>query len=75
MAADTATKRFSLLGFGAPIPTMVTVPSGTIGAAQRADLLFLYSGITLGAAVLFDLPACRTRTIAAESRTHAATCA
>ena len=51
MAVDTAAKRFSMMGFGGPVPQMVLVPDGTVGASGRADLLYLYSGIALGAAV------------------------
>lgn len=49
MAVDTAGKRFSMIGFGGPVPQMVVIPDGTIGAPDRADLLYLYSGITLAA--------------------------
>lgn len=47
MAVDTAAKRFSMMGFGSPIPAMLPVPSGTVGASPRADLLFLYFGLSL----------------------------
>lgn len=47
MAVDTAQKRFSLMGFGCPVPQMVMPPSGSVVEADRADLLYLYSGITL----------------------------
>lgn len=47
MAVDTAQKRFSMMGLGSPIPSMVSVPTGSVAAAMRADLVYLYSGITL----------------------------
>lgn len=46
MAVDSASRRFSLLGFGRPGYPMVLVPDGTIDAADRLDLMGLYSGIT-----------------------------
>ena len=50
MAIDTQAKRYAMMAFrrGGILP----VPSGTIAAADRAHLLWLYGGITLtGAAV------------------------
>ena len=49
MAVDTAGKRFSLMGFGAPVPQMDIIPDGTVAAADRADWIYLYSGIALSA--------------------------
>lgn len=46
MAIDTATKRFSMMGFGDPIVQLV-VPSGSITVGDRATLIDLYSGIAL----------------------------
>lgn len=51
MALDTAAKRFSLMGFGVPIPQMVIVPDATVAASDRADLVMLYSGLALSALV------------------------
>ena len=50
MAVDTATRRFSMMGFGDTIDQYV-VPSGAVGAAARATFLDLYSGIALEAVV------------------------
>lgn len=52
MAIDTATKRYSMIGFGAPTPRMLPIPDGTIAAADRAMLLYLYHGLTVGAAAV-----------------------
>lgn len=51
MAVDTPQKRFSLLGLGSPVPRLLPIPQGSFGAGDRALLIFLYSGIDLGAAV------------------------
>lgn len=48
MAVDTAAKRLSLVGFGAPWFPMVVIPDGTVDAADRADLLGLYAGLGEG---------------------------
>lgn len=56
MAVDTASKRFSLIGFAQPHYPMVLIPDGTVAAGDRADMLALYSGITLSNP-LTDLPA------------------
>lgn len=47
MAADTRDKRFSLIGLGSPVPSMLPDPDGTIAAADRAMLLWLYHGIAV----------------------------
>ncbi len=52
MAVDTANKRYSLIGFGAPIPRLLPIPDGAVGGSDRAMLLFLYHGYALGAAIL-----------------------
>lgn len=49
MAVDTANKRYSLIGFGSPTPRLLPIPDGTIAAADRAMLLYLYHGMALGA--------------------------
>lgn len=49
MAVDTAAKRFSLIGFGSPVPRMLPIADGTLSAADRAMLLYLYHGLSLGA--------------------------
>lgn len=51
MAVDTANKRFSLIGFGSPVPRMLPIPDGAFNAADRAMLLYLYHGLALGAVV------------------------
>lgn len=48
---DTAAKRFSGINVGLPWRGMGAFPSGTIGAAARAAVAFLYSGIALTDAV------------------------
>lgn len=48
MAVDTAAKRYSLVGLAAPVPSLLPIPDGTVEAADRAHLLWLYSGIALG---------------------------
>lgn len=45
MAADSAQKRYSLLGLGSPVPRLLPIPQGTFGADDRALLLYLYSGL------------------------------
>jgi hypothetical protein len=52
MAIDTAAKRSSLIGFGAPSYAMV--PAVGVSDADRADLLGLYAGLAL--AGLPELP-------------------
>lgn len=49
MAVDTRDKRFSLIGFGSPTPRVLPIADGTFSAADRAMLLYLYHGLTLGA--------------------------
>ena len=50
MAIDTQAKRYAMMAFrrGGILP----VPDGTIAAADRAHLLWLYGGITLVGAVV-----------------------
>jgi hypothetical protein len=45
MAVDTKAKRFSMLAFGSG--GILPDPDGTIAAADRAHLLWLYSGLAL----------------------------
>ena len=52
MSIDSRDKRFSIMGLGQPAPSLYGNPDGTIGSDNRAQLLYLYSGITLGGAVL-----------------------
>lgn len=48
MAIDTASRRYSMIGFGAPGVELVTpVPDGSITAPDRAHLLGLYPGISI----------------------------
>ena len=49
MAVDTRNKRFSLLGFGHGygIPYVLPNPDGTIDSDDRAQLIYLYPGISI----------------------------
>lgn len=51
MAADTRDKRFSMMGLAQPVPSIMADPDGTIGTQDRAQLLYLYSGIALSTIV------------------------
>jgi len=50
MAVDSRDKRFSIMGLSQPVPSIYANPDGTIGTQDRAQLVFLYSGIALGSA-------------------------
>lgn len=53
MAVDTRSKRGSVLNMGTPFDAALPPPDTSVAVADRADLLFLYSGlITEGAAVV-----------------------
>lgn len=52
MAVDTRNKRFSILGIAQPFPCVFADPDGTISAPDRAQIIFLYSGIALSAPVV-----------------------
>lgn len=56
MAVDTRNKRMSLLGLGLPVPSVLPNPDGAFGAADRAQLLWLYSGIALQTPSVFAAP-------------------
>lgn len=45
MAVDTAQKRYSAMSMMSPWRTTAVVPSGTIDAAVRQAIAYLYSGI------------------------------
>lgn len=45
---DTAQNRYSLIGLGSPTPRLLPIPQGTFEADDRALLIFLYSGLSLG---------------------------
>jgi len=45
MAVDTRDKRSSMIGLASPVPRLLPDPDGSFVAADRAMLLFLYSGI------------------------------
>lgn len=47
---DTRNKRMSLIGFGSPTPRLLPDADGTLDAADRAMLLYLYPGLSLEAA-------------------------
>lgn len=64
MAVDTRNKRMSLIGFGAPTPRVLPNPDGTVAAADRAMLLYLYAGLDIAAAT----PIARTLSIPRELR-------
>ncbi len=51
MAADTALKRYSAMNIGCPWRGILPIPDATTSAADRAVVVFLYSGIAGGAAV------------------------
>jgi hypothetical protein len=51
MAVDTRDKRMSMLGLAKASVRLFQNPTGTIGAAARAILEFLYSGILPSAPV------------------------
>ena len=53
-----------------PLPAGVLIPDGTIGTSDRADLLYLYAGIALGAPIV-DALAHLTATIIAQARIEA----
>lgn len=48
MAVDTRDKRMSMMGFARATVRLFKNPTGTIAAAARSMLEFLYSGIALG---------------------------
>lgn len=44
MSVNSRNKRFSLIGLGIPIPSVLPNPSGSFDARDRAQLEFLYAG-------------------------------
>lgn len=56
MAVDTRNRRMSLIGLGSPIPSVLPNPDGTIGAADRIQLLWLYPAYALGEVIRLTLP-------------------
>lgn len=46
MAVDTANKRYSMIGLGAPVPSLLPVPDGSITGVDKLHLIYLYSGIS-----------------------------
>ena len=53
MAIDTAAKRHSIARFGQAVSLAgLPIPDGTISAADRAGLLWLYSGLALANTVI-----------------------
>jgi len=81
MAIDSAAKRHSIARFGRVVTLPgLPIPDGTISAADRAGLLWLYTGITLASAasspdiITFTAGGVRTATLTAGGvRTHART--
>lgn len=65
MAADTRDKRMSMIGLLRCSTRLFQNPTGTITAAGRAMVAFLYSGIPLGAAALPPAVVIRTFTLVA----------
>lgn len=55
MAIDTATKRYSVIGFDLPFVRMFPVPDGTISATDRQGWLWKYTGIAFSAPVISSL--------------------
>ena len=52
MAVDTRDKRFSFLAFGQQVPWVMPDPDGeTFNAADRAMLIYLYSGLAVVAVI------------------------
>ena len=47
MAVDTRNKRMSMIGLGIPVPSVLPDPDGTISSSDRAQFLWLYSGIAI----------------------------
>jgi hypothetical protein len=45
MAVDTASKRYAMMGLGAPHRFVAPVPDGTIAQADRQQFLYGYPGI------------------------------
>ena len=68
MAIDSRNKRFSMINFLADLPWALPNPDGTIGATDRAMLLNLYAGISLGEVVAVETPTCRIYVVPAEAR-------
>ncbi len=50
MAIDTAAKRYSALNPGNPWRGVFPLPDGTIGAQDRANIVWLYNGISFAGA-------------------------
>ena len=59
MAIDSAAKRFSIMDFCIPSQPGMDPPDGSVAAADRATLLWLYRGIALDAGgVVVTYPGC-----------------
>jgi hypothetical protein len=52
MAIDSRDKRFSVIGFGSPVPSALPLPDSTISASDRAMLAWLYFGLSIGAPIV-----------------------
>lgn len=63
MAVDTRDKRMSMIGLAKPFVRLLKNPAGSVDAAARAMLLFLYRGIGLAP------PAVATPRVAANTTT------
>lgn len=55
MAVDTRDKRMSMIGLASPIRRLFQNPAGTVGAAAREMLEFLYSGIAAAAPTAYSV--------------------
>lgn len=67
MAINTRDKRMSMIGLAKPYLRLFQNPTGTIGAAARAMLEFLYSGIGASPPPVLVADVCDTFYIPAES--------
>lgn len=52
MAVDTANKRYSVIGLGIPVPSLLPVPDGSITDEDKLHLIYLYSGISAQVAAI-----------------------
>lgn len=60
MAVTTRDRRFSLMGFGLPVPKVMANPVNGVAAADRAQLLYLYNGIVLDAGSVWTVQTAQT---------------
>jgi len=65
MAVDSRNKRFSLIGFGIPVPSIFPDPDGDLSVYDMTQYLWLYAGLS----TVPPVPSCRIFTIPFENRT------